>query len=151
MPSRNIQYALVLVAIVAALVIFKRKPPVGPERVADLIITQGVEAIEAGEIDDAMDLVASDFTGHLEEVGSLTKSSLKSFLARLSYLGGGISVTIVSQDFEIGPDDRSVAVMLRVIVVAGGIRGALENNADAREIHLDIELRDDEWLVVSVR
>lgn len=151
MPSRNVQYALVLVAIVAALVIFKRKPPVGPERVADVIITKAVESIEAGEIDDVMDLVASDFTGQVKGVGGLNKSSLESYLTRLSYFGSGISVTIVSQDFEIGPDDRSVAVMLRAIVVAGGIRGALENNADAREVHLDIELRDDEWLIVSAR
>jgi hypothetical protein len=151
MPSRNVQLALLVVALVAALVIFKRKPPVGPERVADMIISKGVKAIESGEIDDAMDLVASDFHGQVEGLGSIDKSTLKSYLARASYLGSGISVTIASQDFEVGADQRSVAVMLRAVLVAGGIRGALENNADAREIHLNIELRDDEWLVVSAR
>lgn len=151
MPSRNVQLGLLVVAVVAALVVFKRKPPVGPERVADMIVSKGVEAIESGEIDDAMDLVADDFHGQVEGLGSIDKSTLKSYLARASYLGSGISVTIVSQDFEVGPDQRSVAIMLRAVLVAGGIRGALENNADAREIHLDIELRDDEWLVVSAR
>ncbi len=151
MPSRNVQFALVLVAIVVALVIFKRKPPVGPERAADMIVSKAVASVEKGEMDEVMDLVASDFTGQVSGVGSLSKSSLKSYLTRLSYFGSGISVTIVSQDFEIGPGERSVAIVLRAIVVAGGIRGALENNADAREIHIDIVLRDDEWLIVSAR
>ena len=148
MPSRNIQFALVVVAIVLALVIFKRKPPVGPERVADMIVSKGQKGIESGNIDDVMDLIADDFSGQVKGLGSINKSALKSYLTRASYLGGGISVTIVSQDFEV-TDQRSVNIKLRAILVAGGIRGALENNADAREIRLRIQLRDDEWLVVS--
>lgn len=149
MPSRNVQFALVIVAVVVALVIFKRKPPLGPERAADMIVSQAQEGIESGDIDEVMDLIASDFDGYVEGLGSINKNTLKSYLVRASYMGGGVSVTIVSQDFEVAPDQRSVAIMLRAILVAGGIRGALENNADAREIHLTIQLRDDEWLVVS--
>ncbi len=151
MPSRNIQYAAGILVVVALLVIFKRKPPVGPERVADVIITKAVDAVESGEIGDMMDLVASDFSGEVEGLGSINKSTLKSYLTRMSYMSGGVSITIASQDFEIGPDDRSVSVMLRVLVIGGGIRGALESNTDAREVHIEIELRDDEWLIASVR
>ena len=149
MPSRNVQLALVVVAVVLALVIFKRKPPVGPERAADMIVSKAQKGIESGNIDDVMDLISSDFNGNVQGLGSIRKGTLKSYLTRASYLGGGISVTIVSQDFEVDPDEKSVVIKLRAILVAGGIRGALENNADAREIRINIQLIDDEWLVVS--
>lgn len=149
MPSRNVQLALVVVAVVLALVIFRRKPPLGPERAADMIVSKAQSGIESGNIDDVMDLISSDFNGNVKGLGSIRKSTLKSYLTRASYLGGGISVTIVSQDFEVAPDERSVVIKLRTILVAGGIRGAMENNADAREIRINIQLIDDEWLVVS--
>lgn len=151
MPSRNIQIAAGIVVVVAALVIFKKGPPaVGPERAAEVMITKAVEAVEAGEIGDMMDLVASDFSGYHDSLGTLDKSGLSTMLTRMSYMGG-ISITIATQDYEIGPDERSVAISLRALVVAGGMRGALESNAEAREFHVDIELRDGEWLFVSAR
>jgi hypothetical protein len=149
MPSRNIQIAAGILVVVALLVIFKRKTPVGPERAADVIITKAVDAVEAGEIGDMMDLVADDFSGHHEALGTIDKSSLKRYLTQMSYIGDGISITIASQDFTIGPNGRSVSIKLRALIVAGGIRGAFENKAEAREYRVRIELRDDEWLFVS--
>jgi hypothetical protein len=151
MPSRNIQIAAGILVVVALLVIFKKgPPPVGPERAAEEMIDKAVEAVEAGEIGDFMDLVADDFSGHHNSVGTLNKSGLSTMLTRMSYMGG-ISITIATQDNTIGPDQRSVAIALRALVVAGGMRGALESQAEAREFHVDIELRDDEWLFVSAR
>ena len=114
-----------------------------------MIVSKAQKGIESGNIDDVMDLISSDFNGNVQGLGSIRKGTLKSYLTRASYLGGGISVTIVSQDFEVAPDEKSVVIKLRAILVAGGIRGALENNADAREIRINIQLIDDEWLVVS--
>jgi hypothetical protein len=151
MPSRNVLIAGGVVLVVLLFFVLKKKPLVGPERAADLIVSKGQAAAEAGDIDEVMDLIADDFHGQVRGLGSINKSQLKSYLTK-AILIGGISVTIASQDIEIGEDVRSVQVTLRALLVAGGVRGVIqEGSADAREIVLDIELRDDEWLVVSAR
>jgi hypothetical protein len=149
MPSRNVLLVAGVIAVIALFLTLKRKPPVGPERAAAMIVSKGVEAIEAGDIDEVMDLVAEDFSGQVRGLGELSRGDLKRYLVSASLMGG-LSVTIATQDIEVGEDNRSATITIRAVLVAGGIRGALESNADAREIVVNIELRDDEWLVVSV-
>lgn len=150
MPSRNVLIAGGLILVVALYFVLKKKPLVGPELAADQIVSKGQAAAEEGDIDEVMDLIADDFRAQVRGMGEINKSDLKGYLVKASLIGGGISVTIASQDIVIGEDLRSVEITLRALLVAGGIRGAIEEGAaDAREIIINIELRDDEWLVVS--
>jgi len=152
MPSGNVLIAGGIIAVIALFFVLKKKPLVGPERAADMIIAKGQAAAEAGDIDEVMDLLADDFHAQVRGLGGINKDELKSYLMRASLVGGGISVTIASQDIEIGDDVRSVQVTLRALLVSGGVRGAIEEgSADAREIVVDIELRDGEWLIVAAR
>lgn len=151
MPPRKVLMAAGGIALLALILVFKPKPLAGPERAAALMVDAATAAIEAGDIDQAMDLVASDVHIQMPGLGQIGKRELARYLTRLSLLGGGISITIVSQDIEVAADGRSVEIAISAALVAGGIRGALDDNAGLRDIVIVIGIVDGDWQIVSAR
>ena len=144
---RTIGIALAFVAIFVWLFSLTRPDPPGSEAAIAELISTGVLALEEGDSGDVLDLVSEDFTGRFASE-SLDRETLADYLRYQFLRGGGIDVSIISQDIEIVNSHEAV-VMLTVVGTRGGMVGALGGDADAMGVELRVAIEVDEWKVVE--
>lgn len=133
--------AAVVVAVSLLVWFLARGPEGGPEQQIQRLIEDSIEDVEEGEVGDLMDRVSASYRG---EGGD--RDELRSYLRALVFRGD-VDVKILSQ--QIAVTGEVAQVELEVVLVRGGLSGAVEGDVGARTVRLDLAREDDEWMVVG--
>jgi hypothetical protein len=129
------------IAVGVLLWVLTRSPARGPEDQVRALIEQAIEAAEESDVGDLMDLVSERYQG---EGGD--RAGLRQYLTGM-VLGGGIDVKVLTQQVSVAGDTAQAE--LDVVLVRGGLRGAVTGDAGARTVRVDLAREDGDWKVTG--
>lgn len=113
------------------------------------VVDDGVAAVEAGQVGDAMDLVAEDFS---DEGGSTDKGMIKAYLA--GQMIRGDRITVVRRDEKVKVDGASATASFDAAIFQGDrskLRGVLPQRSGTYRFTLTLRKDDGAWLVTKAK
>lgn len=139
--ARDLLIVAGAIAVGVLLWLLTRTPARGPDEQVRALITQAIEAAEEGDVGDLMDLVSERYQG---EGGD--RAGLRQYMTGM-VMGGGIDVKVLTQQVAIEGD--TARAELDVVLVRGGLRGAVSGDAGARTVQVDLAREDGDWKVTG--
>ena len=113
------------------------------------VVDDGVAAIEAGQVGDAMELVAEDFT---DESGNTDKGMIRGYLA--GQMLRGDRVTIVRRDEKVKVDGATATASFDAAIFQGDrskLKGVLPERSGTYRFTLTLRKDGDAWLVTKAK
>jgi len=151
-PETKKRIALVMAGILVAYVAyrwFRSRRTLPADQAIQKLIDDGISAARDGDVGGIMDYVSSDFRGEVGAGEDVDRRGLKGYLFIMMRRTGGIGIEVVSQEVELFEDEATVTLV--ALMWRGGVRDALQGDATAREIELDIRREGRSWKVVASR
>ncbi len=133
--------AAVVVAVSLLVWLVGRGPEPGPEAQIQQLIDESLEDVEEGEVGDLMDRVSASYRGEGGDRGEL-----RSYLTALLFRGD-VDVKILTH--QIAVTGETARVEMEVVLVRGGLSGAVDGDVGARTVRLALAREDDEWKVTG--
>jgi len=131
----------VVVAVTLLVWLVGRGPEPGPEAQIQKLIDESIEDVEEGEVGDLMDRVSDSYRGQGGD-----RRELRSYLTALLFRGG-VDVKVLSH--QIAVTGETARVEMELVLVRGGLGGAMEGDVGARTVRLDLAREDGDWKVTG--